>query len=349
MLEVDLTISYANGEEPAQLVKLMPLEVQPGVNEPQILTIENAEPGRWTVQLDVDDPLEQDNLAYLAVEPPRPVRVAVETDDRFFFENSVSAFSRQAGLLTLDNQDPQVVIGKSTAPSATRVLVFQPEGESPWWTDIGEELDNVVPRVMMPQHPALRFTDPDAYSFVGAKQLSAPGNAQVWVASDQGVPLIYQTHRDGKTAIIVNMDPAAAEFYFSAWFPVFIHSAATYMAGRDTPLMASYRPSNVVSIPGVRDQDRTQLTDPTGANAEISGTATPPLNHLGFYTLANASGDWLVSCSLLSAKETLVGTQRTDNATATVQRGWSPAHWLTVLAIVILTVESLLYYRRKVG
>ena len=117
--EVDLTVSYASGGEPAQLMKLMPFDVQPGLNDPQTLTIENAEPGRWTVRLDVDDPLAQDNLAYLAVEPPRPVRVAVETDDRFFFENSVSAFSHQAGLLMLDSQDPQVVIGKSTAPTPT--------------------------------------------------------------------------------------------------------------------------------------------------------------------------------------------------------------------------------------
>ncbi len=347
--EADLSISYARNDEPTQLVKVIPFQIQPGVNRAQTLIIDRAEPGRWTVQLDIADALDLDNVAYLAVEAPRPVRVAVESDDRYFFENSVIAFSRGAGLLTLDPRDPQVVVSKSTTPDADFALIFQPEGSSRWWLQTGEELPAVIPRLLVHDHPALRFTDPEAISYVGAKELQAPENAQVWVASDQGVPLIYQASQEGKTAIVVNMDPAAAEFYFSAWFPVMVHSAATHLAGREAPRMSTHRPADAVNIPGVQENEQTQFTDPAGSVRRIVGKTTPPLDQLGFYALANASGDWLVACSLLSTTETLAGNEEPQPSTTAVRRGRSPAHWLTVLAIMLLTVESLLYHRRKVG
>ena len=126
------------------------MEIKPGVNDAQVFTLENAEPGRWVIQLDVEDALDKDNLARLAVERPRPVRVAVESDDRFFLENSVVAFSRGAGLLSLTDKNPQIVLAKSTVPDAERSLVFLPQGDSTWWSNLGEPIDSPAPRLLGP-------------------------------------------------------------------------------------------------------------------------------------------------------------------------------------------------------
>ena len=55
------------------------------------------------------------------------------------------------------------------------------------------------------------------------------------------------------------------------------------------------------------------------------------------------------ACSLLSQSETLLENEQVEDTSKPISRGHAPAYWLTVLAIVVLTIESLLYHRRKVG
>ncbi len=348
-VQVDLLVSRLDDNGQEDLQRLVPLEVKTGLNDAQVITIENAEPGRWTARLDRPDALASDNVAYLAVAPPRPVRVTVESDDRFFLENSVIAFSRHAGLLTLSDTRPQVVLAKSVTPDVPLSMIFQPQGDSPWWSDLGDEMGITVPRLLVDDHPALRYADAASIPFVGARRLTAPHGAQVLVATDDGVPLIYRAAQDGKTAIVVNMDPVASEFYYSAWFPVLVHSAVRYLAGREETLMASYRPGDVVTVPGVQAGETTSIVGPAGGSDEVNAKTLPPLERLGFYQMNNKSGDWSLACSLLSQDETLLDNEQVEDTSQPISRGWTPAHWLTVLAIITLVVESLLYHRRKVG
>jgi len=347
-VQAELLVSRLDDEGGSELLRLVPLDIQPGVNKSQVYKIENAEPGRWQIALDVEDALRADNVAYLAVERPRPVRVAVKSDDRFFFENSVVAFSGGGGLLQLTDQRPQIVLAKSTTPQAERSLIFQPQGESPFWSELGEELEEVAPRLLIEDHPALRFVDAMSMPFVGARRLKAPEGAQVWVASDEGVPLIYRTTAAGRTAIVVNMDPVAAEFYFSAWFPVLVHSTATHLAGREESLQATYPPNRVVTIPGLTTDTAVEVVDPQGEAQQTDGKSLR-LRDLGFYETSNESGDWRIACSLLSSKDTMLDNAEVEDSSKPISRGWLPAQLLTMLAIVVLTGESLLYQRRKVG
>jgi len=51
----------------------------------------------------------------------------------------------------------------------------------------------------------------------------------------------------------------------------------------------------------------------------------------------------------LSASETLLNNESSRSNNQPLSRGQSPAGWLTVLAIIALSAESILYHRRKVG
>ncbi|MEK6249162.1 MAG: BatA and WFA domain-containing protein [Planctomycetales bacterium] len=349
-VQADLMVNHIDASGKKTLFKLIPLQIQPGVNKASVYSLDDAEPGRWTAQLDLDDALPSDNVVNLSVALPRPVRVSVQSDDRFFLENSVVAFSQDAGLLTLVDQDPQIVLSQGASTDNTHSLIFKPQGESPWWSELGKEpLDAVVPRLLIDDHPALRYIDVTSISFAGARNLKVPEGAQVWVATDDGIPLIYRASHSGNTAIVVNMDPTAAEFYYSAWFPVLVHSAATHLAGREESLTAGYRPSDIVTIPGAQLDETTQVIDPSGAQDDTTSTTLPPLEQLGFYQLNNSSGDWLVGCSLLSPSETSLDNSDVTDTSKPINRGWPPAQLLTALAIVVLTTESLLYHRRKVG
>ena len=348
-VQAELLVSRSDKANSENLFRLIPLDIEPGQNKPQVIMLDNAAPGRWIARLDVDDALQRDNAANLAVEPPRPIRVAVESADRFFLEHSVLAFSQGAGLLELNRESPQIVLARQSTPNAPSAMIFQPQGESRWWSDLGDEIETAVPRLLVEDHPALRYVDVLSIPMIGARRLTAPAGAQVWVASDEGIPLIYRVYSEGKTAIVVNMDPVAAEFYFSAWFPVLVHSAARHLAGREEQLLATYQPGSVVTVPGVQAGDRTEVVAPAGTAAEVVGKKLPPLDGLGFYQLHNKSGDWLVACSLLSPDNTLLDNAAVEDTSKPISRGWAPAQLLAMLAVVLLAVESLLYQRRKVG
>jgi hypothetical protein len=350
--EVDLMVARIDEQGVEQLAKVIPLEIKPGLNRPETYTLENALPGKWIARLNGEDALSLDNTAHLAAALPDVIRVGVNSEDRYFLEKSVLAFSQSAGLLTLVRDKPDVVLANASVPAGEKLLLFHPAGESIWWKDLGETIDVVEPRVMTKNHPALRHLDAAALPFVGAKRLNAPPGAQILVADDRGVPLIYAARRDRSAAIVVNMDPVAADFYFSAWFPVLVHSAATYLAGRENSLSATYRPGDVVPIPGALEETASTFTTLVGEkniDKEVRGKYLSLGDRLGYAELKNASGQWFVGSSLLAESETLLDHQAAAGVGEALSRGRSPTWWLALLAIGVLTVESVLYHRRKVG
>jgi hypothetical protein len=190
--------------------------------------------------------------------------------------------------------------------------------------------------------------------------------------------------------VVVNIEPVAAEFYFSAWFPVLVHSAVTHLVGHETVLPAAHRSGDPIRIPGGRDDVVTKISLPspvarrnqasnqfTSRREHVRPATNPPTNassfspvgdsessttftsvtgdtfraasSVGFYTLENASGIFTVGNSLLTSAETLLNNEASQSNNEALSRGYSPAMWLTALAIVALTAESVLYHRRKVG
>jgi len=373
--QIDLTVARLDDSGTEQLKKVIPLTVLPGLQPPEVFTLDDAQPGRWIARLEVEDALASDNTAQLAAIRPPPIRVAVDASDPFFFENSIVAFSQGTDLLTLvtgrspdgtntnqeDEKSVHVTLAKGSAPEVPRAIVFQPEGEGPWWSNLGEEVATGAPRVLVEGHPALRHLDPTAISFVGARQLTPIEGAQVLVADENDLPLIYKATRGDRSVLVVNIDPLAADFYFSAWFPVLIHSAATHLVGREWSLAASYRPGDAIPIPGATEEslsqftlsrwqpDGEQLSAASSEKSEVRGKWYSEANRIGFYEIENSSGTWPVGVSLLADEESLLTDSDTKSTEKPLSRGFAPAYLLTVLAIVVLAAESILYHRRKVG
>jgi hypothetical protein len=354
--KVDLTLWSVADDGHEQLHKVIPLTIKPGTNPSETFELAGAPAGRWLARLDIADALSEDNTAYLVVAKPDPIRVAVESPDPFFLENSVQAFARGEQLLTLVKDSPAVVLGKSVAPKADLAIIFQPIGDSDWWTKLGDEVEAGAARVLVEGHPVLRHLDATSIPFVGARQITPAAGAQVFVADDNGLPLIYKARHGNRTAVVVNIDPVAAEFYFSAWFPVLVHSAVTHLAGRENSLAAAYRPGESVPIPAGRDEILTKIAPPqpiksdsAATRLETTGAWFRGIEKLGFYTLQNPAGKHTIGASLFSPAESLLNNDEVADKHEAISRGRSPTAWLTLLAIVALAAESILYHRRKVG
>ena len=344
----DLILSHEN---PQNVVKIIPLRIEPGVAKPETYTVANGAPGRWLARLaaPASDRLPTDNIAYLQVTPPRPIRVRVDAENPYFYSHSVLAFAEASGLLTLDATAPDLVIADGRVPEAELSIVFRPSGDSPWWGKVGDEIDGVAPRVLAGDHPALRHLDISTVSFVGSRELEAPAGALVLVATERGVPLIYTSRQAGRTAVVVNIDPTANDFYFSAWFPVLVYSAATHLGGRESNVAATYPTGATLPIPGFQDGKASTLVSPTGETTTVLTRFWGPAQEPGFHEVNGPAGDWLLGTSLLSAGESLLDNSAVEDTSQPLRRGRSLSSLLTILAILLLVGESVLYHRRKVG
>lgn len=345
-IRAEITIKPAEG---TAVAKLIPLEIKPGLNPSETFAVDDAEPGRWLIQLELPDALPNDNQAYLIAARPKPVRVKVEASEAFFLQACVKAFAEAGGLLLPVEENPQLVLSKSTTPDAPLALIFQPEGASQWWKSVGGGIEVTAPRVRIPEHPVLRHLEAGTLNFAGAKRLEPCDGALVLVETEDHLPLIYTASANGKSALIVNMDPAAAEFYFSAWFPVLVHGAATHLTGREESLMATYAVGSTIPLPGVREGETSLLETPLKAVQSFTGKRSGILRESGFYTLRNGSGEWLAAASLLAPAESLLDNSALSSTLQPIAQGTPPYLLLTLVALVLLLLESLLYHRRKVG
>lgn len=326
-VKTDITLMHVDSNK---LVKIIPVTLLPGENAAVTLTLDDAPTGRWKAMLGLDDALESDNSAFLYVPPRQPVPVGVMADDPFFFQNAVSAFERSDQLLALapDTKSAQLMLSKGKVPADISTVVFQPAGESAVWSNVGNEIAAPVPKVLAKDHPLLRYLDAETMTFAGARQITAPTGAVVLVADESGPPLIYLMRQGAQTVCVVNLDPLAAQFYLSAWFPVLIHNAAAHLTHRE---------------------DMPPATLPTGSSARVPGRADPtphgPMLTSGFHE----TDSWTFATSLVSPEESLLKNDTLKESVKPIASGEAPSYWLLVLALGVLVGESILYDRRKVG
>ncbi len=370
-IQTDLLVQYG----PNRITKkLIPIEIQPGINKPEqyIITneqssdasIENEQAGLWTIHIDYDDALDKDNIAYLSVPPKHPIRVEVDSIDSYFLKNSVTAFSQTSGDLVLTDTSPDIILTDGTPSEQGCSIVFNPASSQGWWGRLGKPVEKILPHVVIKDHPLLRHCDIEAIPFVGARDVNLPDDSLVLAENDDHVPLIYRVRSGDNSALIVNMNLKDSDFYYSAWFPVMIYNAAKNLMGRSEHIASSYPIGSVVPVSLSQDGDSplanryswSSITD-TSQNNELLKSLESQIKFddsqftvrdLGYYSLSNSSGREHIGTGLFNKSQTLVNNDVTDTSLA-INRGVPPSILLSILAMIILLVESLLYHRRKVG
>ncbi len=343
-VRIDITLRH---EATDTLGKVIAVEVLPGTNAPEVYRLASALRGAWLLQVEQTDALPLDNVVPLVVTKRPPIRVGVALEEGYFFQQAILSFAEHSGL-ALEVDDPDVVLTLGQVSEAERSLVFQPDGESPWWHGLGDDLDNPVPVVTTAGHPALRYLDVSSMRFDGARAMTAPDDAVVLVASDRGVPLIYESQRESQRVIVVNMDPALTESRLSPWFPVLIHGAATHLAGQTASYRSAYATGEWISLP-----PSARVIAPDGQEHNMGGEGVyGPLDAIGVHTIDLEEGvpSRAFGVGLLNATESLLGAGQSESPSGTRTAASLPwSWWLTLFAIGILVVESILYHRRRVG
>lgn len=321
VVKTELNLTH---EDTKALVKVIPLQLKPNAETPVTVDLADAPAGRYLAELTLKDALDLDNRAWLVMPQPEPIRVAVSSREPFFYSQAVRAFEQgdQSLQLTDDESKADIVIGTRNAPKQPHTIVFQPEGKSDWWTDLGDVVkEAIVPRWKNRSHPLARFLDAEGMDFTGARQLKAPPGSLVLVESEEGLPLIYLARQPDKSSVVINLDPAESAFYLSAWFPVLVNNAARVLGGREDDL-----PSIIAT-----------------------GSALPKgiANSAGFFF--NDDPLWVTGVSLFNEAESNLDNASLKETTQPLSQGRPWSYWLALVALGFVTAESLLYHRRKVG
>ncbi|MBN8456678.1 MAG: VWA domain-containing protein [Verrucomicrobia bacterium] len=330
---IDLELRDA---ETDTLARLIPLNLVPGEPVSGTVELEGATPGRWIARLAASDVLTDDDSVALALPPRVPVKVAIPKADGYFFQRCVESFQAATGALALATGDAEISLCRGTAPAgASASVIFAPSGESPFWQSVGDVAPVLLTDRKQSGHPVLANLDFDALRFEGARQIApSPGSMEL-AASESGIPLIWVSSANGRRAVVINLDPDEGSFFLSPWFPVLVHNAATYLAGRGNP------PRSVLPT-----GSRADLTSAIPPGSDKPAGPQPVLETVGHWRTPD--GTWF-GAAVLSEPETVLDAKGPADSAKPLDHGHPPLVWLLVAAITLLTSEMFLYHRRKAG
>lgn len=339
--EVELELSKPDG---TQVVRLFTMKLVAGGEASESLEIDRIGPGSWELRMAVADDLAEDNRVPLGLNAPQAIPVQVLSANRFFFDQVVTAFGRAGSMFEPVEDFAQLALAEGVVPDAETAVIFAPQGESPWWSDVGGELPAGVPEVRVEDHPLIARLDPAVMEFAGARALRVPAGAVVVLAHADGTPLLYSAAVEGRRAVVANFDPGRDEFFLSPWFPVLIHDAVAVLTGRKDDFPSVVATGSVVEVPGTGEVERIEKD-----GEEIGGAEELAVGGIGNYGVRRSSTDWWLGGAVLAAGES--GGAGGVGAVPEVApaSGWPPAVWLLVMGVVAVGLEEVLYHRRRVG
>ncbi len=347
-VELDVVLSQGSTEN---LQRVFPLVLQPGLNESVVTTVPNGLPGRWMLTLEHKDALERDNVAYAIVPEIAPVRVAVRAPETHgFWKLCVEAFGGGVNGLLLTDQAPDLELfrGEVGTVSASRLAVFSPTGSSPFWGSVSGEPMEASVRVVLPEHPLMRYANLDGRVVAGVRQIGPPEQAVVLAETDEGIPLIYKTTQADHTAYVLNFDPAQNDFFLSPLYPVLVWSLASELMGLEQDHPPSIRAGSVAQMPA--DMPEGTVVPPDGEPFQYANGRVGPLARFGFYEVSSGKKQRVIACSTPPVSECNLNPRAEVGSLDSARTAGFPlAEWFLVAALLLLALECVLYHRRKVG
>lgn len=223
-------------------------------------------------------------------------------------------------------------------------------------------------------HPIMQYVDMRSVQIVEASMLTVPTGATPLIRSDNGV-LMAVAPREAFQDAVLGMglvrpndegDGGTApntNWSIKAGFPVFFLNSLEYLGGAvSTSGSKTVQPGEPAVLSLASRYDKVKVVDPQKSQHEIDRAGTPQLiynrtEEFGFYRVQPADADrtlQLFTVNLFSEresnlnkpKEIMLGEEKVEAAQAqeVVRREYW--RWLLALALVVLTVEWVMYIRR---
>ncbi len=342
--------------------------LEPSVRRSVVLPFSHGGGGAVAARLHINDDLASDNVAWAVLPPPRKIAVTLVSPGNLFLEKVL----RTDPQVALDVKTPEqyqggmgeadVVIVDSVSPARVGAGRFVFVNTVPPDVPI-----QVLGRLEQPTimdwdraHPVMRHVEFAKVAIEEAMRMR-PLSAGRPLVEAVGGPLIYALEEQDRKAIIVAFDLFKTDFPLRVAFPLILSNTLRWLhpaaLDQSSLQVATGQP---ILLPVAHGITAATVTTPSGravkapvTRGAVSFTET---DEVGLYTLSTARGDLRVAANLADADESnleprpLPAPAPASSAAMTpvpIQRELWPL--FVLVAVLLLALEGLLYWRRQVG
>ena len=334
---------------------------------------------------DHTDSLVADNTAWLAMAPPRRLRVLLVSQGNAFLEQAIKAAAvRKLVLMTpkrYEDQDPDR-LKRASGDVGFDVIVF--DGYAPQQVPVVNSVYfSVAPPIeglkllaarkgasntqvildWRRDHPLLRHVALDDLLVVEPGRLALPDGARMLATGPSG-PAMAVVTTGGVRHVVVGFDLIKSNWPMQIGFPVFTSNAVHWLgAGDRWGGGANFQPGQAAAIRVNNTSDSVRyegpvplLIDAQPSSAPDGQVVLPVFEKVGVYTAQSGVVEpWdRLAVSLLDARESdLAPASRLDVGTSPVNADHTSAvirrevwPWFLAAALVCLMVEWIVYTRR---
>jgi uncharacterized membrane protein len=340
--------------------------MEPNVRRSVVLPFTHNGGGAVAARLHINDDLASDNVAWAVLPPPRKIAVTLVSPGNLFLEKVLKTDPQVALEVKTPDQyqggmeNADVVVIDSSSPPRVGAGRFVFVNTVP--SDVPIE---ILGRIEQPtimdwdrNHPVMRHVEFAKVAIEDAMRLR-PLSAGRPLVEAVGGPLIYALEEPDRKAIIVGFDLFKTDFPLRVAFPLILSNTLRWLhpaaLDQSSLQVAAGQP---ILLPVAHGVVSATVTTPSGrivkapiTRGAISFTET---DEVGLYTLSTARGDLRVAVNLMDAEESNLAPRalpapaasgQAAAATQPVQRElWT---LFVLLAILLLVLEGLLYWRRQ--
>ncbi len=352
-----------------EMVAVSDIEIEAGGDQEVVFSHADLGEGVMRAELDVEDALSIDNVAWLAMRPATQLQVLLvaETDSpSAFFLQRVLALDPRVLLQTvapgdyLDGAGCDLVVFEGYAPPAL------PQGSLLFINAIPPieglvatgEIENPPVIAADGDHPAMRFLNPSNVGVRKAQRLSLPEGSRALVSTTGG-PLVADVSRGGQQILLVAFSLLDSDWPLNLSFPLFIQNVLSWApraAAAGELTAAAGNPLTIMPEPGVESAN---VKLPDGTVEDVLLDPLRPVyfantNRVGLYEVTRGTDAAIYAVNLLNRTETIVEPAQSlsvGRAEFTAEKGklkvtrelW---RWFVVAGILILAFEWWVYSRR---
>src|SRR5947209_482884 len=344
------------------------VSLEPNVRRSVVMPFSHGGSGTITARIRVDDDLAVDNVAYAVLPPPRKIAVLLVSPGNLFLEKVL----RTDPQVSLDVKTPDqyqggmgeadVVILDSVAPPRAGpgrfVFVNAVPGDVP--LEVLGRIDRPTIMDWDRAHPIMRHVEFAKVAIEDALRVRPLAAGRPLVEAVGG-PLIYALEEPHRKALFIGFDLFKTDFPLRVAFPLILSNSLRWLhpagldqaslqltAGQPILLPVEHGVTSVsVNTPGGRTV-KAQVT-----RGVVSFTET---DEVGVYTLSTAKGETKIAVNLADADESDITPRPLPTAAARATEAVTPVAvqrelWqlFVVIALALLVIEGLLYWRRQSG
>ncbi len=327
-------------------------------------------PGLLRAELEVDDDLTADNVAYSFGQAATPIAVLLVTPGNFFLEQALlvlpevelyktTSLSAEEAADAYQKYDVAVFdrIAIPQAPRTGALLLIAAEswGEP---ASMGDELATPTITRWEAQHPVLRYVNLGAMQIARARALQPAARAKVLAWAGQEPIIVAQDEPELRT-LVFGWDFLDSDLPLRVGFPVLLSNAIRWLTeARESAMQMTVRPGTTLRLRAPPEATEAQVTLPDGQRRTVSVVdgqiVFTDAARVGVYHLTAGNRQWRWAVDLRNTEESdLTPSQELKLGARKVQAAVGPPKverhlwpYLIILALAVLLGEWHLYHRR---